>query len=247
MRLPDTEEMVEFQLTGMTVQQVGSGPLRPRWASWLGRFYRQYFKTLRVRLLLPNGSWTTPEDFSYSSILAAHFEADILSLAGVLANARFSVLVAGGRDGDRASSALAAFGTRAFRSSTGSRVSLSLRQLIRHAQRHAGPVAVSVDGPLGPAGRPKPGIISCALHTGRPILPVGVGATRKIAIPRTWAGLYFPAPASRVVIALGRPLRVEAPLSWKARQALCRDLQGRLLRQRSRATDALRAPQAESA
>ena len=83
-----------------------------------------------MHVLLPNGSRTALQDFPYSSILAPHCESDILALAGALANARFSLLVVQGRDGDWASTALAALGTRVYRSSTGSRVSWSLRQLI---------------------------------------------------------------------------------------------------------------------
>jgi lysophospholipid acyltransferase (LPLAT)-like uncharacterized protein len=67
------------------------------------------------------------------------------------------------------------------------------------------PAAVTPDGPRGPAGIVKAGVVAAARHAGVPILPVSAGATRVWRL-RSWDALDIPWPFARVRIAYAAPL-----------------------------------------
>ena len=58
-----------------------------------------------------------------------------------------------------------------------------------------------VDGPLGPAGRAKPGAVVCARRepAGRSVRSARPRDAR-LSFPRTWSGIYLPLPFTRLVI-----------------------------------------------
>lgn len=72
-------------------------------------------------------------------------------------------------------------------------------------------VCITPDGPKGPAEQVKAGVIHLAQLSGCAIVPVAVACSRVHRL-RSWDRSVLPLPFSRVVIALGEPLRLEAPL-----------------------------------
>jgi lysophospholipid acyltransferase (LPLAT)-like uncharacterized protein len=83
-------------------------------------------------------------------------------------------------------------------------------------------LAITPDGPRGPAGTLKPGIIYLASRTGLPIVPVA-SASRSCWRLRSWDRFRIPRPFARVVVAYGDPIAVppglEGPAleTWRAR------------------------------
>jgi len=71
------------------------------------------------------------------------------------------------------------------------------------------PAAFALDGPSGPPGRSKPGVLFLAAKLRYPVVPVGTAASRRVCIPRTWCDYQLPLPFSRCVVKLGRPIWVE--------------------------------------
>ena len=84
---------------------------------------------------------------------------------------------------------------------------LHLRRVLD--QRESG--CITPDGPKGPAEQVKAGVIHLAQLSGCAIVPVAVACSRVHRL-RSWDRSVLPLPFSRVVIALGEPLRLEGPL-----------------------------------
>jgi lysophospholipid acyltransferase (LPLAT)-like uncharacterized protein len=66
--------------------------------------------------------------------------------------------------------------------------------------------AFAVDGPRGPIHRSKPGIIYLAQKLGYPIVPVATSARPALVMEHTWCRYLLPAPFSRGLVGLGRPI-----------------------------------------
>lgn len=169
--------------------------------------YRWYFATLRVVALMPDGRATTPDAYRYGEQIFALTERDTVALAGIMTARRFTVLVAQGRDGDWATAALEAIGCAIVRGSSRRGGATALSRLIRdrHTARPSeprGPIALVVDGPLGPSGIAKPGAAMLAEKSARPMYALGAAARHQLTLEKTWAKIYVPLPFTRVVIAL---------------------------------------------
>jgi lysophospholipid acyltransferase (LPLAT)-like uncharacterized protein len=66
---------------------------------------------------------------------------------------------------------------------------------------------ISPDGPHGPQGVMKRGVLHVALQSGVPILPVRFIASRTFALP-SWDKKPLPLPFSRVTVVFGEPITV---------------------------------------
>ena len=83
-------------------------------------------------------------------------------------------------------------------------------------------LAITPDGPRGPAGTLKPGIVYLASRSGLPIVPVAAAA-RSCWTLRSWDRFRVPRPFTRVVVAYGDPIAIPPGLegasleSWRAR------------------------------
>jgi lysophospholipid acyltransferase (LPLAT)-like uncharacterized protein len=81
----------------------------------------------------------------------------------------------------------------------------ALRSLLKSIAQQ--PAAFTVDGPRGPRGVAQPGVVWLAKATGHPILPIHAAADRHWTM-RSWDRTHIPKPGSRVVVAIGAPMRV---------------------------------------
>lgn len=68
-------------------------------------------------------------------------------------------------------------------------------------------VAVTIDGPLGPAHIVKPGVIHLASVTGRPLVPTVTTAKRYWRF-QSWDRFRLPLPFTRTLCAIDEPMRV---------------------------------------
>jgi lysophospholipid acyltransferase (LPLAT)-like uncharacterized protein len=201
----------------------------------LARLYRALHATLRVDAFLADGSRTTPRDYPFGPEVFALSERDTLALGGILASGRFTTLVAPGRDGDWATEVATALGGRVVRGATERGGARALTSLLRDLPGDGGPLALVVDGPLGPAGVAKAGAVICAARTGRPLRPVAAAARRELVLGSTWSRLWMPLPFSRVVVVVGEPLPFASAPGREAREGLARELSSRLALARERA------------
>jgi len=73
-------------------------------------------------------------------------------------------------------------------------------------------IAITPDGPKGPAFKVQPGAVFIALKSGVPIIPITNSARKRWTL-RSWDGFIIPKPFSRAVVFIGKPIYVPAELS----------------------------------
>ncbi len=110
-----------------------------------------------------------------------------------------AVLISEHRDGAIIAGIATALGFRTVRGSTYRGAERALVGLVREL-RDGHDVAVTPDGPRGPAGHFAPGALIAAQRAGAPIVSVGVGVTRAWRL-KSWDGFLIPKPFARVTIA----------------------------------------------
>jgi len=115
------------------------------------------------------------------------------------------------RDGEVAAKVVEGLGYKVIRGSTeegrtgkgGRKVALSLIKVLKEG----GNVAITVDGPKGPAFRVKKGVIFLAQKTGATIVPFAAKLERYRSL-NTWDKLMIPYPFTRGKVLIGEELTV---------------------------------------
>ena len=119
-----------------------------------------------------------------------------------------ALLVSEHRDGELITRIAVSLGFRAVRGSTSRSGGRALLAII-HDLTRGGEVAITPDGPRGPAGQFAPGAVIAAQRSGAPILPIAAGASRSWRLA-SWDRFLIPKPFALVTIAYGQPIRVKA-------------------------------------
>ncbi len=197
--------------------------------------YRLYYRTLRVRALLADGSVIATGDYPYGRQIFALCERDAVALSGIMAGRGFSVLVSPGRDGDWATAALERIGCHAVRGSSRRGGARALAALIKELTAGTRPAGIVVDGPLGPSGTAKPGVLLLGSRSEREVIPLAAAARRALVIPISWSKIYLPLPFTRVAVVLGEALRIPPGSERAALDAGASELSARLAHARARA------------
>jgi lysophospholipid acyltransferase (LPLAT)-like uncharacterized protein len=118
-----------------------------------------------------------------------------------------TLLVSRHRDGELLAGPATRLGYRLARGSSTRGGASGFRALLRDLG-NGRVVAVTPDGPTGPARQVKPGVLRAAAVAGVPILPVTAVASRAWHL-RTWDRLLVPGPFARVCVRYGTPLLPE--------------------------------------
>ena len=71
-------------------------------------------------------------------------------------------------------------------------------------------IGITPDGPRGPAGIVKEGIVYVAARSGLRIVPLATSARSSWAL-RSWDGFRVPKPFARLVVTYGAPIAVAEP------------------------------------
>jgi len=207
--------------------------LRGRWfarpaTAIAATIYHAYHRTLRLRIVFPDGTTIKAEDFRFDRQIFALFERDALAAAGLIAGAGCTVLVTIGRDGDWAAALLERLGCRVVRGSSRRGGAVAFKALLDALATSDTPAAIVVDGPLGPAGEAKSGAVACGMMAGRPVHAIAAAARHRIVFPGTWSGIYMPLPFSKVVVACDERLPIPEPPDPDRADRLSKQLTGRL-------------------
>jgi lysophospholipid acyltransferase (LPLAT)-like uncharacterized protein len=112
-----------------------------------------------------------------------------------------AVLISEHRDGEIIAGVASGLGFRTVRGSTYRGADRALVGLVREL-RAGHDVAVTPDGPRGPAGSFAPGALVAAQRAGATIVSVGIAATRAWRL-RSWDRFMIPKPFARVTVAYG--------------------------------------------
>lgn len=118
-----------------------------------------------------------------------------------------AVMISHSRDGDVASRIVEELGLRVVRGSSSRGGSTGLREMIK-ASAEGHPLALTVDGPRGPAHECKPGAVLIAARADVPIVPTVAIPVRARAF-NSWDRFLVPAPRSSIFVSYGEPIRVQ--------------------------------------
>lgn len=140
-------------------------------------------------------------------VILAAWHRTLFSAIGVMRGRGLVIPVSRSRDGDRIAAVLhyTGFGP-SVRGSSSKGAGTLLRSLIRIVQQGR-PVGILPDGPRGPAGKVKPGVVALARATGAKIYPVHFRASRYWEFS-SWDRTVLPRPFARVTCCYGPPLEV---------------------------------------
>lgn len=119
-----------------------------------------------------------------------------------------SVLISEHRDGELIARVAESLGFRTVRGSTSRGASRALVGLARELET-GHDVAITPDGPRGPARSFAPGALIAAQRAGAPVIAVGMSAKATWRL-RTWDGFIIPKPFARVTIAYSDPVQLDA-------------------------------------
>ena len=119
-----------------------------------------------------------------------------------------AVLISAHRDGEIIARIVQALGFRTVRGSTTRGAGRALLGLVRELERGR-EVAVTPDGPRGPAKRFAPGALVAAYRCEAPIVAIAAHADRAWRL-ESWDRFLIPKPFARVTIAYGDAARVDA-------------------------------------
>lgn len=100
-------------------------------------------------------------------------------------------------------------------------------------------VGITIDGPLGPRYRAKPGPVQIAKMTGAAVLPVAAGSRRHWTFS-SWDAFELPYPFTRVRVQYGEPVIVPADAGADILEAKRIELENRLNAVTRAVDDALR-------
>ena len=118
-----------------------------------------------------------------------------------------AVMISRSRDGDVASRIVERLGFRIVRGSSSRGGAVGLREMIE-AAADGHPLALTVDGPRGPARNCKPGAVMVATRADVPIIPTVAIPDRARAL-NSWDRFLLPAPGSKIFISYGEPILVQ--------------------------------------
>jgi len=166
-----------------------------------------------VRLLCWTWRYEVQDAPAYTEALAAgerfvyaFWHSGILPAAALRRDEGIAVLVSRHRDGELITRIIHRLGYVTGRGSSTRGGDSGVREMLAWAEagRH---LAVTPDGPRGPAERAKDGLIYLAARTGRRVVPIALGVRSAWRL-RSWDRFRVPHPFARVAVSHGAPLAV---------------------------------------
>ncbi len=119
-----------------------------------------------------------------------------------------SVIISEHRDGEMIARVAQKLGCRTVRGSTSRGAARALLRACREVEE-GHDLAITVDGPRGPAGSVAPGALVISQRTKAPLVPTAASASRAWRL-KSWDRFMIPKPFAKVVVTYGAPIIVEA-------------------------------------
>ncbi len=145
---------------------------------------------------------------------------DLLLLTLQRIDCGIAVMVSRSRDGELIARPLARLGFLPVRGSSSRGGSSALKDLLGLARTHS--LAITPDGPKGPAGSIQQGILQLALLARVPIIPVAAAADRQWVL-NSWDSFRLPKPWSKLTASYGREIWVRSREDFPAAETALRE------------------------
>lgn len=157
-----------------------------------------------------------------------------------------TVMISQSRDGELTTRVAERWGFRVCRGSASRGGRVALRGLYRELAKHDSSILMLPDGPHGPTGVVKPGVVVLAQTAGCPIVPVGLATQRPLRL-RSWDRLQLPLPRARISAQIGEPISVPRDFKDEERERARQELEATLERlSEQAASDIDREPESSS-
>lgn len=172
-------------------------------------------------------------------VIFAVWHGRMLPYAFTHRNRRVHVLASEHRDGEMLGQTIRRLGFGHVRGSStrgGARAILALTETVRAGLD----VGLTVDGPRGPRGVVKPGVVEVARQTGAAIVPI-TSASDRHRVFKSWDAFELPLPFARVVVRYGEPILVDPGLDREGVEARRLDVERELTRITAEADRSARA------
>jgi lysophospholipid acyltransferase (LPLAT)-like uncharacterized protein len=132
-------------------------------------------------------------------------------------------MISASRDGGFLAGLVEPFGVIPIRGSSSRRGPQALLEATTWMQKNYS-IAITPDGPRGPAYKIQPGIIHLAQLTGRPIIPLSTYTRFRVTM-RSWDKFQIPLPFARCVLRYGAPFWVPRDATPDTREQLRLELE----------------------
>ncbi|MDD5169218.1 MAG: lysophospholipid acyltransferase family protein [Syntrophales bacterium] len=138
-----------------------------------------------------------------------------------------AVMISKSRDGDMIADVYERLKFHAVRGSSSRGGKEGLRAMVEYLKSHLLAVHI-IDGPQGPAGVIKPGLIILAQHTHSPIIPIYVSVS-KAWILKSWDRFLIPKPFSKVYLRFDKPIEIPQNLTPDEFETLRKHIESQIL------------------
>lgn len=175
---------------------------------------RLYFLTIRVEAINEDAIRQHLE--SGNKMITAIWHQRIIAVIAYVKrfnSYRPSVMISKSRDGDLIADVYSRMNFRPIRGSSSRDGKKALAAMVDDLKDH--PIAVHVlDGPKGPRGVVKPGLIVMAEKSGVPIVPIYISMSRAWVL-HSWDRCLIPKPFSKIVIRWDQPKAIPRDIDEK--------------------------------
>lgn len=120
-----------------------------------------------------------------------------------------TTLVSQSRDGEIIARILRGWGLSTIRGSSRRGSETALRRMMRAMEQPQALLAITMDGPIGPARVAKAGSLALAAKKKAVLIPMSGSASRSWTFTKSWDQFQLPKPFGRIVIQFGPPIHIE--------------------------------------
>jgi len=188
---------------------------------------RFYVSLLRIRVVGEEIALGCLMD--YGRVIVAVWHQRLLLGLGYVAkfrNFELAIMISQSRDGDLGAGLAERLGLVPVRGSSSRGGATALAAILKALKKNPAVIHI-VDGPRGPKGVVKPGLITMAQLSGAVILPI-IASAKKAWILGNWDRFLVPKPFSEVTIEWGQPMAVPRDLDPSGDEELRREIERRL-------------------
>jgi len=170
---------------------------------WLEKYLAAGFilllgSTLRYKIKSP--------DPKIEKKLYFFWHCNILSLVYLHRFQKAGIMISSSKDGELIAGPVEAIGYRPARGSSNRGAASASKILIKIAKTNS--IALTADGPKGPAMKIKKGMLQMAYLTGLPIVPIACDVKRA-KIFNSWDKFKLPLPFTKVNVSYGEPIYIK--------------------------------------
>ncbi len=171
---------------------------------WAAMVLNGWFSTCRIKIV--GRQFHDHFILGNQKMVGATWHRGAIFLTWFFRNVHPMIMYSRSKDGDLIAGMAQDLGVVPVRGSSSKGGGDALRKMVRFlGQSSRAKAATVLDGPRGPKGVAKKGMLLLAMLSGAPLLPIMVSAYPAITLKNTWDKTILPLPFSNVVVMYGAP------------------------------------------